>query len=184
MSHSKDFWWDLVTLWLNAHKRKEKVMSADRRRTRDSRSGSEWQFIMTRVCLSRASVIAVGGSWLSEQTCDWLSSSTQTPSVPACAFISTGLYSSMWFHVYVCKRVSKRPRSVQSVSVWGELGRVCGFTRRPVAQRRLRCFPMGQSVCDGESGVPLQLGQDHQYLPTTHDRKHAGELDHMTLLLC
>lgn len=86
--------------------------------------------------------------------------------------------------VYVCKRVSKRPRSVQSVSVWGELGRVCGFTRRPVAQRRLRCFPMGQSVCDGESGVPLQLGQDHQYLPATHDRKHTGALDHMTLLLC
>lgn len=97
-----------------------------------------------------------------------------------CVFIITGLNSSVWFHegrvclcVCVCERVSKRPRSVQSVSVWRELGRVCGFTRRPVAQRRLRCFPMGQSVCDGESGVPLQLGQDHQHLPATRERIHV-----------
>lgn len=67
--------------------------------------------------------------------------------------------------VCVYKRVSKRSRSVQSVSIWGELRWVCSLAGRPVAQRRLSCFPMSQPVRDGESGVPLQLGQDHQHLP-------------------
>lgn len=56
---------------------------------------------------------------------------------------------------------------VQASSLGVEGGAMCGLAGTPVPQRRLRRLPVSETMCNGEAGVSLQLGQNHQNLPET-----------------
>lgn len=59
---------------------------------------------------------------------------------------------------------SEGSRLMQTRRLWAQSGTVCCLRGTPVSQRGLDRLAMSQPVCDGESGVSLQLRQNHQHL--------------------